>query len=135
MMRTITVLVVLLTAAPGFAQSRLYTNADLTAHPVTQWTQTVTPEQLAGLKAREFHLPTRPLPPDYRVVPHDPDWPFTTSTRDAIAVPFFTPWSMYAYVGRGYGGRFRQGDSRPALDHEPGSRGSAQQTPPLRPAR
>lgn len=122
-MRILPLITVLLVAAPAFAQSRVYTNADLTAHPVTQWSRSVTAEELAGLKAREFHLPTRRPAPDVLIVPHDPDWPFTTSTRDAIAVPFFQPWSMYAYVGRGYGrgpglSHPRAADTRQGTGHQ-----------------
>lgn len=132
-MKPITLLVALLTAAPVCAQSRVYTNADLTAHPST-WTRTVTPEELAGLKAREFQLPARALPPDNRAVPYDPNWPFTTSTLDAIAEPFFKPWYMSAYVGR-YGGRRGPGDTGRTRDHEPRPRRSASGTAPRRQAR
>lgn len=133
-MKTITLLVVLLIATPAVAQSRLYTNDDL-GRPLSPNRATATPEQLAGLKAREFHLPVVPAAPDVWIVPHDPTWPFRTSTADAIAEPFFKPWMMSAYVGRGYGGRFGRGDNRPARDPEPGPRRSATRTPPLRPAR
>ena len=57
-MRTITLgVALLLTATPGFSQTRVYTNADLTPTPVTRWTRTVTPEELASLAARQFRLP------------------------------------------------------------------------------
>lgn len=123
MTRLLPLLLVVVSVAPAAAQSRLYTNADLEKKPLATWSRTVTAEELAGLKAREFHLPTRTLPPDTRVVPHDPDWPFTTSTRDAIAVPFFQPWSMYAYVGRGYGrgpglSHPRAADTRQGTGHQ-----------------
>ena len=56
-MRVVTLLVVLLTAAPVVAQeSRLYTNADLTPNPVTAWTRTVTLAELASLASRQFAL-------------------------------------------------------------------------------
>jgi hypothetical protein len=61
-MKTITVLVgLVLTALPAVAQSKVYTNRDLTPTSVT-WTRTVTPEELAGLKAREYvYVPKRPV--------------------------------------------------------------------------
>ncbi len=55
MMRTITVLVgLLLSTSQAWAQSRVYTNADLSAHPVTTWSRSVTADELAGLEARQF---------------------------------------------------------------------------------
>jgi hypothetical protein len=57
-MKPILVLAALLCSVlPTFAQSgKVYTNADLTSQPVT-WTRTVTAEELAGLKARQFVPP------------------------------------------------------------------------------
>jgi hypothetical protein len=104
-MKILPLITLLLVATPAFAQTRIYTNADLGQHPVT-WTRTVTPAELAGLEARQFHLPSLPPAPDVMIVPHDPNWPFQTSTLDAINTPLFQPWYMSAYVGRGYGGGY-----------------------------
>lgn len=67
-MRTITLLVVLMTAWPAAAQSRLYTNADLTPTPMTAWTRTVTPAELEALAAHQFHAPAPALGPTVIVV-------------------------------------------------------------------
>lgn len=69
-MKTITLCVVVLcTALPAAAQSRLYTNADLSSKPVTP-TRTVTAAELAGLKAREFvWVPSVPAGPRVFVLP------------------------------------------------------------------
>jgi hypothetical protein len=96
-MKTILLAVVaLLTAAPVCAQSRVYTNADLTPHPVTAWTRTATPEDLAGLQTRAFQLPGRwPLEPTVIVV--------STRAEPQGLLPYrplSEPWSMTAYVGR-----------------------------------
>jgi len=54
--------VLLCTTSPVLAQSaKVYTNADLTSHPVT-WSRTVTPEEWAGLQARQFVAPLPPGP-------------------------------------------------------------------------
>lgn len=111
-MRLITLLVVLLSTAPIGAQSRLYTNADLGTKPVV-WSRTVTPEELRGLEARQFVLPApRPtIGPWVTIVPHDPNWPFRTSTLDDIGKPLAELWSMTTYVGRSYASSGRSGAS------------------------
>jgi hypothetical protein len=106
-------LVVLLIAAPVCAQSRLYTNADL-GQPLT-WTRTVTPDELQSLAEHQFQAPptpTRPTGPWVTILPHDPTWPFRTSTLDDIGKPLAEPWSMTTYVGRGFG---RSGSSHARL--------------------
>ena len=55
-MRLLPLAALLLTTSPVFAQSRVYTNADLTSNPVT-WTRTVTPEEWQGLADRQFVPP------------------------------------------------------------------------------
>ena len=96
-MRTILLLgAVLLTAAPVCAQSRVYTNADLTPHPVTAWTRTATAAELAGLQTRAFQLPGRwPLEPTVIVIGDRIAPQPLPPTR-----PLSEPWSMTAYVGR-----------------------------------
>jgi hypothetical protein len=102
-MRVVTLLVVLLAAAPVAAQEpRLYTNADLTPKPVTAWTRTVTLTEFAGLASRQFALSPQfadgptvifvSLPDPRGFTPFPP-------TR-----PLSEPWSMTTYVGRPYGG-------------------------------
>jgi hypothetical protein len=75
MNRLLPLLVVLLTSLPVVAQeARVYTNADLGAKPVT-WRRTVTPEEWAGIEARQFRLPpSLPDGPTVVVVPSAP-WP------------------------------------------------------------
>jgi len=115
-MRTITLCVgLLLIGTPGFAQSKVYTNRDLTPKPVTAWTRTVTPAELAGLQARAFQLP-----------PDLPDGPtvIIVSTREVsptypTIAPLAEPWSMTTYYGRRYGrgfGRSSGGHVGPASD-------------------
>ena len=59
-MRTLIALAALLcTPSLAFAQSKVYTNADLD-HPQVTWTRSVTPEEWAGLQARQTIVP----PPD-----------------------------------------------------------------------
>jgi len=87
---------VLLTAAPVCAQSRVYTNADLTPHPVTAWTRTATPEDLASLQTRAFRLPAAlPLEPTVIIVSERIEPQPLPPTR-----PLSDPWRMTAYVGR-----------------------------------
>jgi hypothetical protein len=80
-MRPITVLAALLcTASPVVAQSRVYTNADLTSKPVT-WSRTVTPEEWRGLVSREFWpLPDYPDEAVAYVIPSSP-------TSDVLPAP------------------------------------------------
>jgi len=121
-MKRITLLVgLLLSTSPVGAQSRVYTNADLTSKPVTTWTRTVTAEELAGLKAREFHLPSLPPAPDVMIVPHDPTWPFQTSTLEAMSKPLFEPWSMTTYLGHGYGRYGGHASGRRDVSGRPGT--------------
>jgi len=95
-MKVLPLVVVLLTAAPVCAQSRVYTNADLTPHPVTTWTRTATPEDLAGLETRAFQLPGRwPAEPTVVIVGERLAPQPLLPTR-----PLSEPWSMTAYVGR-----------------------------------
>jgi len=119
-MKTMALLVgLLLTAVPAAAQSRVYTNADLAPRPVTAWTQTVTPAELAGLKAREFvYVPARRPGAGPRVVilrdtplfaPFEP-------TR-----PLSEPWSMTTYLGHGSRHGYGYGDGHEVpIDRGPG---------------
>jgi hypothetical protein len=58
-MRTITLLVVLLTAAPVVGQSRLYTNADL-GRPLSPNRGTVDPAILQALRDHQYQAPPTP---------------------------------------------------------------------------
>lgn len=103
-MRTLPLLV-LLVASPAFAQSRVYTNADL-GRPLSPARVSVSPDVFSGIVARQFvapAAPTRELGPSVLVLQSDPNWPFRTSTVDAINKPLFEPWSMTTYVGHGHG--------------------------------
>ena len=65
----------ILASAPAFAQSRVYTNADL-GRPLDR-TVTVTPEQLASLAVHQFRLPASyPPGPQVVVVGRADDLPF-----------------------------------------------------------
>jgi hypothetical protein len=72
--RLVIALVAILASAPAFAQSRVYTNADL-GRPVER-TVTVTPEQLASLTAHQFRLPESYPGPQVVVIGHADDLPF-----------------------------------------------------------
>jgi len=114
-MKTITVLVGLLcTALPAAAQSRVYTNADLTPRPVTAWTRTVTPAELASLESRQFRpswSPSeRPYGPVVVILPNTPLFAPFEPTR-----PLSEPWSMTTYVGGGYG---RSGGGHSSSRHD-----------------
>jgi hypothetical protein len=94
-MNLLPVIVVLLTAAPVCAQARVYTNADLSPHPVT-WSRSVTAAELAGLQDRAFRLPAAlPLEPTVIIVSERIEPQPLPPTR-----PLSAPWRMTAYVGR-----------------------------------
>src|SRR6185295_17570965 len=101
----------LLTALPAAAQSRVYTNRDLTPRPVTAWTRTVTAEELRGLATRQFRLPP-PLPPDGPTVVILPDTPLFAPFEPTR--PLSEPWSMTTYLGRGVGHGYGHGQAGPA---------------------
>lgn len=61
-MKLLPVALVLLAAAPVGAQTRVYTNADLTSHPVTTWTRRVTAEELESLRKHQYQAPPAPAP-------------------------------------------------------------------------
>ena len=68
-------LVAILANVPAFAQSRVYTNADL-GRPLER-TVTVTPQQLASLAAHQFRLPSSYPPGPLVVIIGNPeDGPF-----------------------------------------------------------
>jgi hypothetical protein len=68
-------LVAMLASVPAFAQSRVYTNADL-GRPLER-TATVTPEQLASLAAHQFRLPSPyPSGPQVVIIGNPDDGPF-----------------------------------------------------------
>jgi hypothetical protein len=83
----------------AIAQERVYTNEDL-GKPIARKV-TVTPEQLAALKAREFHLPPAYHGPIVIVVPSTrepeirpfawfpPTAPLSSQGYDVIPPPFF----------------------------------------------
>jgi hypothetical protein len=94
--KTITFLVALLLSARTVAaQSKVYTNRDLTPRPVTAWTRTVTPEELRGLESRQFKLPLE--------LPDGPTVIYVSQRVDPQPLPPYRPlsepWSMTTYVG------------------------------------
>ena len=91
----------LLIAVPAFAQSRVYTNADL-GKPRT-WAHTATADDLAALAARQFVAP--PIFPDSPTVllipgdpSHGPFGPFETTP----ALPLDPNWQNIPWYGGGY---------------------------------
>jgi hypothetical protein len=64
----------ILASAPAFAQTRVYTNADL-GRPLER-TVTVTPEQLASLATHQFRLPASYPGPQVVIIGHADDLPF-----------------------------------------------------------
>ena len=113
-MKTITVLVALLcTALPAAAQSRLYTNADL--GKVVR-TRTVTPDELAGLQAREFVYvqDRRPQGPRVVILRDTPLFPPFAPTSEPTR-PLSEPWSMTTYLGHGHGGHHAPIDRGPGI--------------------
>ena len=112
--KTVAVVVVALVAlaAPVSAQSRLYTNADLTPTPVASWTRTVTADQLQGLRARAYvYVPPAPRAgPRVVILPNTPLFAPFEPTR-----PLSDPWSMTTILG-GYGhGYGHRHDDRPGV--------------------
>jgi hypothetical protein len=104
-----------LLAAPAFAQSRVYTNADIGKK--LERIDTIRPELLEGLKARQFVFVPDRAPESY-VIPYD-------GTRDVMAPltlqyePLSSPWGLttyFPYVPYGFGfwdgvsGMLRQSD-------------------------
>lgn len=87
----------LITVAPAWAQSRLYTNADL--NRVITRTRPVPPEELRGLLAREFRLP---------ILGDGPTVIFVSTREEPQPLtpyrPLQEPWSMTTYVGPYFGG-------------------------------
>ena len=100
----------LLFAAPAFAQSRVYTNADL-GKPRT-WAHTATAQELASLAARQFVAPpVFPDSPTVLVISGDPSHgPFgpleVTPTQPLDPNWENSGWYGSGYIGGGwYGGR------------------------------
>ena len=87
MMKPILALVALAcTASPVVAQtSKVYTNADLSSKPVT-WSRTVTPEELAGLAARQFVAPPETPGASVFIAPWSGDRPGFLPDNNAIVM-------------------------------------------------
>jgi hypothetical protein len=105
-MKTILTLAALLCAAlPAAAQSaKVYTNDDLGKRTVA-WSRTVTDQELAGLKAREFvYVPTRPAEARVVILRDTPWFPPFAATSEPTR-PLSEPWSMTTYLGHGPGHR------------------------------
>jgi hypothetical protein len=107
--KTTTLLILLLTGAPVFAQTRVYTNADL-GRPLSPSRPTPTADELAALAAHQFTLP-----PDYPIGPHvvilgeghpsSTPWDWARETYEPIP-PFVEPWAgLPLYIGGNVGGR------------------------------
>lgn len=113
----IAALFLMLIAAPVFAQSRVYTNADLGKK--LPRTHTVTPEELDSLRARQFVLPREYHGPTVTILPYDDSWFRTALSPNQPLDPNWRPVPMYdgyryrtfrshAEAPRHEGGRGRQ---------------------------
>jgi hypothetical protein len=102
-------LIALLTSAPAFGQSRIYTNADL-GRPLSPSRPTPTADELSALAAHQFTLP-----PDYPSGPHvvilgegrasSTPWDWPREMYEPIP-PFAEPWGgLPLYMGGDVGGR------------------------------
>lgn len=95
----ITALFVMLIAAPAFAQSRVYTNADLGKK--LPRTHAVTPEELDSLRAHQFVLPHEYHGPTVTIMPYDDSWSRTPLSPNQPLdpnwrpVPIYGGWSSY----------------------------------------
>jgi hypothetical protein len=96
-------LFMLLIAAPAVAQSRVYTNADLTAGPVVWQRPLPGAEEVRGLLAHQFVLPrtSSPRDPISVSIGSRTDGPFgalqLTPTKSLAE-----PWSVTTYYGKNY---------------------------------
>lgn len=117
-MRIIPLIITLLVASPAFAQSRIYTNADL-RRPLFP-TSTVTPAEAAAILAPYQFVYVEPAPrwgPRFVVLRSNPaDGPFGAfhpfaPGRRLDGTPLSEPpWSMTTYVGRHRYSRRDSGD-------------------------
>jgi hypothetical protein len=119
---TFTGVLLLLTVTSVEAQSRVYTNADLTVHRVVVWTRTVTADELVGLETRQFQgSPVREWGPQIIVVPSRvTDGPFGAFApfSPSHVAPGGVSFETIPVYGYGYGGWVgrvggRSGPSRP----------------------
>ena len=93
----------LLTTAPAFAQSPVYTNADL-GKPRT-WARTATAEQLASLVARQFVAPpVFPAGPTVMIVAGDPAHGPFGPLQLSPAQPLDPNWQNTGWYGSGFVG-------------------------------
>jgi hypothetical protein len=100
MVGRLTVACVLITA-PAFAQSRVYTNADL-GKPRT-WSHTATAEDLASLAARQFVAPpVFPDSPTVLLIQGDPSHGPFGPLEITPAQPLDPNWQNNAWYGPGY---------------------------------
>jgi hypothetical protein len=90
-----TVLIVMLIATPVFAQSRVYTNADL-GKPLVR-TRTVTPEELESLRAHQFVLPHEYHGPTVTIMPYDDSWSRTPLSPNQPLDPNWRSVSVHGY--------------------------------------
>lgn len=133
-MKLLPAALVLLTAVPASAQSRVYTNADLTSRPVTAWTVRVTPEELESLRQHQYHAPptVRDDGPRVYVMGSSPTAgpfgefkPFPIARRLDGTFYGDPPYLQFGYVGRFYGSGFygsgfnRRSYERPSADQRP----------------
>lgn len=126
-MRIIPLIITLLAASPAFAQSRIYTNADL-GRPLFP-ASTVTPAEAAAILAPYQFVYVAPAPrwgPTFVVLKSNPaDGPFGAfhpfaPGRRLDGTPLSEPpWSMTAYIGphrysrRDSGNRMARGSAAP----------------------
>ena len=91
----------LLIAAPAFAQSRVYTNADL-GKPRT-WSHTATAQELASLAARQFVAPpVFPDSPTVLIIGGDPSHGPFGPLEITPAQPLDPNWQNNGWYGGGY---------------------------------
>jgi hypothetical protein len=116
-MRILPLVVALSTAAPVCAQTRLYTNADLTPKPVTAWTRTVTPAELESLRQHQYQAPPEPAREPWPSVFVMASSPTAGPYGEFAPFPDVSPLNGTPYVvgrmyvGRPYGAR-SEGDRR-----------------------
>jgi hypothetical protein len=118
-MKATLLFVMLLFASPVFAQSRVYTNADL-GKPLT-WTESVeTPAEAAAILAPHQFVYLEPSRGPYVVGIYSSatagpfgEFPaYTPAARLDASSYFEMPWSLTTYVPRGSGGGRSAGSAR-----------------------
>jgi len=119
----------LLLAAPAFAQSRVYTNADL-GKPRT-WSHTATAQELASLAARQFVAPpVFPDNPTVLIIAGDPSHGPFGPLEVTPAQPLDPNWQNNAWYGSGYIGGGWYGGRQPFARRDGWSKDASRIPPP-----